>query len=116
MRRRATLSGIRRNLLALIGAAACMIAVPTFAAQCTISTAGLAFGVYDPFSTEPLDSIGTISVSCDEAVPYTIALSPGNGSYSARRLVNGLYSLIYNLYVARDGSPSGATAQPVPSQ
>lgn len=85
-------------------------------ANCGVSTSGVAFGAYDPFAAQHLDSAGTISVSCDAPTAYTIALSTGSGSFALRTLLSGAHQLGYNLYVdpARtivwgDGSASTST-------
>ena len=68
-------------------------------ANCSVSTSGVAFGGYDPFATSHLDSAGTIAISCDAAIPYTIALGTGAGSHASRILLSGAHQLGYNLYV-----------------
>jgi spore coat protein U-like protein len=72
-------------------------ALPAWA-DCTVSTSGVVFGAYDTLSPLALDGAGTISVSCNPAAPYSIALSPGGGSYALRRMVSGSDQLEYNLF------------------
>ena len=67
-------------------------------ASCTVSTTGIAFGGYDPFVAQDVDSVANVSVSCDETVSYSIALSPGAGTYEQRVMTSGLHQLLYNLY------------------
>lgn len=69
------------------------------AATCTLNVPGLSFGSYDVFSSRSLDSAGTISISCDMATTYTIALGPGGGSYALRIMLSGTHTLNYNLYI-----------------
>lgn len=76
----------------------CAIATPAFAANCAVSTAGIAFGAYDPFSTVALDSAADIAISCDSGVSYSVSLSSGSGSYAGRRLTGAGDVLVYNLY------------------
>lgn len=82
----------------LLSAALAIAASPTWAATCNVSAAGLSFGNYDIFNDQSLDAAGTISVSCDVSTSYSIALSPGAGSYGARRMNFGTHVLDYNLY------------------
>jgi spore coat protein U-like protein len=76
----------------------------------------VSFGGYDPFNSQSLDGTGTIAVSCDVSAPYTVALSPGNGSYSSRTMMSGANRLDYNLFtdatrtgIWGDGAGSTAT-------
>lgn len=88
------------------------------AANCSLATAGaLAFGTYDPFSTAPLDSVGTITYRCSKGQPVRISLGAGqSGAFAWRHLRSGAEVLRYNLYLdaARsqvwgDGSATTAT-------
>jgi spore coat protein U-like protein len=67
-------------------------------ATCTVSTSGIAFGGYDPFVAQDVDSVANVSVSCDETASYSIALSTGGGTYEQRVMTSGLHQLLYNLY------------------
>lgn len=85
-------------------------------AACTLSTSGIAFGSYDPFVNQHVDSAANINVSCDDVTPYSIALSTGGGTYDARVMISGLHQLLYNLYtdatlttVWGDGTGQSAT-------
>ncbi len=72
--------------------------LPAWAATCDVSADGVSFGNYDIFSEQSLDGAGSISVTCDVSATYSIALSPGGGSYGARRMSFGPQTLDYNLY------------------
>ncbi len=72
---------------------------PVWAAGCSVSTLGINFGVYDVFSSQPDDIIGSITVGCAASTSYSIAISTGFGTYASRTLTNGQYSLFYNLFV-----------------
>lgn len=85
-------------LLGLLALGVGMSASQAGAATCNLSLQGINFGSYDPFSSVALDSTGNIGVTCDISAPYSIALSPGGGSYALRAMANGTYSLTYNLY------------------
>jgi spore coat protein U-like protein len=71
--------------------------------NCTISTAALAFGSYDPVvanQSNNLDGTGTLTVTCTRGATTTIGLGPGtNGSGSTRRMVDAQGNfLTYELY------------------
>jgi spore coat protein U-like protein len=77
--------------------------------NCTISTAPLAFGSYDPVvahASANLDGSGTVSVACTKGATSTIGLGLGsNASGSTRRMNDGSTNyLTYELY-----SDSGRT-------
>lgn len=82
----------------LFAVALAMTARQGWAVQCDPSAQGVSFGSYDTFSNQPLDSTGNIGVSCDVSASYSIALSPGGGSYASRAMASGAYTLKYNLY------------------
>jgi spore coat protein U-like protein len=81
-----------------IAAALLQYVNPALAAQCSVSAQSVSFGGYDVFSSQSVDSTGNIAVTCDAQTTYTIALSPGFGSYSVRSMVSGANSLRYNLF------------------
>lgn len=87
-----------RSSKSMLAAALLLISSSPWAA-CTVSTSGIAFGGYDPFVNQDVDSVANISVNCDETTPYSIALSTGTGTYDARVMTSGLHQLLYNLYV-----------------
>jgi spore coat protein U-like protein len=71
--------------------------------NCTISTAALAFGSYDPVvanASTDLDGTGTVSVACTKGVSATVGLGLGsNASGSTRRMTDGSGNfLTYELY------------------
>jgi spore coat protein U-like protein len=70
---------------------------------------GAAFGQYDPFSRDPLDTLGEIRLTCTDVQPFqlvAIELSKGSApSFIPRTLHNGSKALAYNLYL-----DSGRTA------
>jgi spore coat protein U-like protein len=66
---------------------------------CTVSASGVIFGNYDTLSNVARVSTGDINVTCDLLTPpYTILLSPGNGTYASRAMSGGGTVLQYNLY------------------
>lgn len=86
----------RRALLA-----AALLGAPLApAGACTISSAGVAFGAYNPLAAGHDNSTGTVRVDCAPAVtaPIVALSTGGSGTYSPRRLTNGSFNLNYNLY------------------
>lgn len=88
---------------------------------CSVGSAmGVAFGSYDIFSGNPLDSTGSITYSCSDVEPTdSVIIQLGRGSSSTflpRTLVHGAYQLDYNLYLDAGrsstwGDGSSGTAQ-----
>jgi spore coat protein U-like protein len=80
----------------------------TISANCTISTAPVAFGAYDPIvahASSPLDGTGTITTTCTSAASPVITLGQGanadTGSTDAtplRQMASGANRLGYSLY------------------
>jgi spore coat protein U-like protein len=71
--------------------------------NCTISTAPVNFGAYDPVAanaTAPLDGTGTVTISCTKGAPAKVGLSLGNnGQGTTRRMSGGTAAyLAYELY------------------
>jgi spore coat protein U-like protein len=94
---------------ALAGTATSNLSVTaTVSNNCTIATAAVAFGAYDPVSAHAasdLDGTGTVTVTCTKDASTTITLGQGNnaatGSTDAaplRRLKVGSNYLSYHLY------------------
>jgi spore coat protein U-like protein len=82
--------------------------VTPFAAQaaikCSVTTVGVAFGLYDVFSSSPLLSAGSVTIRCiglgTGIDPVSVALSTGgSGSFQPRTLFRGSDRLNYNLYL-----------------
>lgn len=76
------------------------LALPVLAdaTTCTVSVTGVAFGSYDVFSTQDSETTGSVGVSCDSSDTYTISLSSGFGTYTARVMTSGSSQLDYNLF------------------
>jgi spore coat protein U-like protein len=79
----------------------------TVTKNCTITTAPVNFGAYDPVAanaTAPLDGIGTVTVTCTKGAAAKVGLGVGsNAQGTTRRMGGGTTSyLTYELY--RDSS------------
>lgn len=77
-----------------------------YAASCSVSASALSFGAYDPLAAAPNDSSTNVLVTCNNTLPmgsevvnYTLSLTAGSGSYSARTMLRGATPIVYNLYV-----------------
>lgn len=71
--------------------------------QCTISTTPVVFGNYDFFSSTPLDTTGTVNVSCSASVltaRITLGASSNSGTFNPRKMKQsgGNDLLNYNIY------------------
>jgi len=93
-----------KALLLPLMALAMLTPQPASAITCSMSATATAFGVYSPNSGSPLDTTGTVTVTCQPEVAallffYNVTLSTGgSGSYSPRRMYNGTANLQYQLY------------------
>ena len=94
--------------------------------NCSITTAALAFGNYDPIvanAAVDLDASGTVTVTCTQGATTTIGLGLGvNASGVQRRMTDGSSFLSYDLYqdagrttVWGDAAPDLLTPAPAPS-
>ena len=105
-------TGVRRR--AGIGALCLLLGLgygTAHAASCSVSVVGVAFGTYDPLAVVPVDTTGSVAVTCVwtssggsgvQRIGPVISLSAGlpPGSYAQRRLRSpGGDLLNYNLYV-----------------
>jgi spore coat protein U-like protein len=75
----------------------------TVSKNCTITTAPVAFGAYDPVGTNattPRDAQGTITVTCTKGAEAHVGLGVGsNAQGTTRRMAQGAASyLAYELY------------------
>jgi spore coat protein U-like protein len=77
-------------------------------ANCTITTTDVAFGAYDPITTNastPLTATGAVSTTCTSGASATITLGQGDNAATGstdsaplRRMANGSNYMDYNLY------------------
>jgi spore coat protein U-like protein len=77
-------------------------------ASCTISTAGISFGSYDPVVTNhatPLDANGTVTVACTNGAVTSIGMNQGSNqsmtstaAVPLRNMVTGTNKIRYDLY------------------
>lgn len=74
------------------------------AVKCSVTTVGVAFGLYDVFSSTPVVSTGSVTIRCvglgQGIEPVSVALNTGtSGSFHPRKLFGGSDTLSYNLYL-----------------
>jgi spore coat protein U-like protein len=98
-----TALGAATPAFAQSSATASLAVSATVSNVCTITTAPLAFGTYDPIgahASDDLDGTGTVTVACTRGATPVIALDLGShASGSARRMSDGSGSyLTYELY------------------
>lgn len=77
---------------------------PAHAQACTVQSGGLRFGAFDSLSGAPLDSTGSITVTCAPGLPYRVVLGSGlhsSNRFHPRRMQRdvGAAELYYNLFV-----------------
>ena len=83
----------------------CLFFAGKAGAACSVSATGVNFGAYDVFVTAPLDSTGTVTVTCTQNQPIdiTIAIGPSGTSNSfvprQMRSASSPDRLNYNLFV-----------------
>jgi len=70
--------------------------------NCTVVASPVDFGNYDPLvanRTQPLDSMGTVTVECTRGTAPTVELDLGsNADGTTRRMSEGTEFLVYELY------------------
>jgi len=94
---------LARNGLEAQSATASLTISATVSKNCTITTAPVNFGAYDPIAanaTAPLDGIGTITVTCTKGTAARVDLNAGsNAQGAARRMTQGAAAYLnYELY------------------
>ena len=99
----AVLVCISASRLEAASASANLATSATIGNNCTISTAAIAFGAYDPVGANAaadLDASGSLTVACTRGASATVGLALGaNASGATRRMANGSGGyLTYELY------------------
>lgn len=102
------ISAARRRCGAIVQLLLAVTAAPAAyaGADCTLSSANVNFGAYEPALATPDDTAVTVTVTCSYVPPramgvsYTITLSSGLNAASpaARRMAAGTNLLPYNVY------------------
>jgi spore coat protein U-like protein len=106
----------------LLATLLCLLLGSEAGAACTVSANGVSFGAYDVFVSAPLDSTGTVTVTCDQAPPVDVMIAIGpsgtSGGFVPRQMrsVSLPDRLNYNLFtnagrstVWGDGAPGTST-------
>jgi len=90
------------SLAAAQSATSTLSASTTVTKNCSITTTPVAFGAYNPITTNltaPLDGTGTVVVTCTKGAGTRIDLGLGtNASGTTRRMAGGSDFLTYGLY------------------
>ena len=93
----------RQRLVGLALGAALVACAARAEAACTVSiVAGVSFGAYDVFSSNPLDSAGQFTWRCSRNSQATVRITLTKGAsptYRPRTLVSGANRLPYYLYL-----------------
>ena len=75
--------------------------------NCTITTAPLAFGTYDPVvanATTPLDATATVTIACTMGTPATIGLDAGSNALASQRRLTNASSAYMNYQMFLDSA------------
>jgi spore coat protein U-like protein len=112
-------------LLAFVGLASAGTATANLnvsasvAANCTIGTASVAFGTYDPIvahATSPLDATGAVTITCTKGTATTITLGLGATPAGSTRQMTGTGGLLaYELYQQPGTTPGTACNYTTPT-
>ncbi|HUH93751.1 MAG TPA: spore coat U domain-containing protein [Casimicrobiaceae bacterium] len=91
----------------MLAALLALLVGEAYAASCSVSTPGVAFGTYDVFAASPTSSTGSIKVTCTLGaelfvrVNYTVSLATGSSNtFVQRTMKSGANALGYNLYTS----------------
>lgn len=90
-----------RHLLRTTLVVAALLPAPALAINCSITLTPLAFGMYTPGTTAPLDAVADITVRCvAQPGSYAVTIGPGlSGNQLARTLLAGAGEVLnYNLF------------------
>ncbi len=74
------------------------------AQSCSVTASPVAFGSYNPNTATPIDTTGTVTITCRAliaiGVSYTLSLTAGSGgSFTARSMAGpGTLPLLYQIY------------------
>jgi spore coat protein U-like protein len=97
---------IRFALVACLSLTNILYAQAAVTFTCVVSATGIAFGNYNPLSSNGATAVGSWTVTCNAVgsgsatVAGTLSLSTGlSGSYAARTMKFGSNSLRYNIYL-----------------
>jgi len=90
------------------------------AANCTITSAPVAFGAYDPIVTNastPLDGSGSVTITCTKGATTFVSLGLGiQPSVSQRRMTDGVPNYMnYELYQPPNTTPGAACSYTSPT-
>jgi spore coat protein U-like protein len=109
MRYRSSIAAALAGTAAMLGSAPAIagttnsnIAVSaTVNAQCTVTTAAVAFGAYNSLGSADNDATGSLNVTCTNGAAWTAAAGAGTGTgatIAGRKMKSGSNLLNYGLY------------------
>jgi spore coat protein U-like protein len=86
-----------------------LMSVTAYADRCDVSTTPVSFGSYDVFASFPLDTTGTISISCHtpehKTIPIEVSISSGlSGSFNPRQMQRAAGADRMNYYLFLNSS------------
>ncbi len=92
-----------KSILVMLCLTLHFIQADTLFAQCTIGVTSISFGNYDIFSNAPVDTTGTVSISCSQDIVralFTIGTGSNSGTVNPRRMKRsgGNDLLDYNIF------------------
>ena len=90
-----------RRLRAALWAVLALAAREVLGGGCSVSSGAVVFGRYDVFANTPLDTTGSITLSCTQPAPGPVIRisAGGSSSFASRSLTRDSESLRYNLFV-----------------
>lgn len=71
----------------------------TAAAACSVTASGINFGVINPIAGAGASATGSITVNCPTATAFSVALSPGSGTFSQRFMQSSGNIFKYNIFL-----------------
>jgi spore coat protein U-like protein len=100
------MNGMKTLLIVFSVLLLALMSVEARATRCNITSTPVNFGSYDVFSSVPLDTTGTVSVSCHtpahKTIPMEVTISSGfSGGFNPRRMRRGTGSdrMDYYLFI-----------------
>jgi spore coat protein U-like protein len=102
-------NGMKALLIVFFIFSLLLMSVDANADRCDVTTTPVSFGSYDVFSSFPLDTTGTISVSCHthehKTIPIEVSISSGlSGGFNPRQMQQAVGAARMNYYLFLNSS------------